>query len=105
MKVRGSLVKSPAKGQDYEFSGREVTLLGACDPDVGARFICMHSLTLCKAYPIQKKSHTVEFLRDHAHLRSRTDEIAQMLRLRHAAKKAFEDYYDVGSSYNINLAW
>ncbi|KAG8807860.1 asparaginyl-tRNA synthetase, partial [Serendipita sp. 399] len=77
--VTGSLVQSLGAGQRLEFQARSVDVVGACDSE---------------AYPIQKKSHTTEYLRENAQFRARTNEIARMLRVRHAAKRAFDDYYE-----------
>ncbi|PVG01478.1 asparaginyl-tRNA synthetase [Serendipita vermifera] len=87
VKATGSLVKSLGKGQEFEFNARRVEVVGACDPEI---------------YPIQKKSHTIEYLREHANFRPRTEEIARMLKLRHVAKRAFEDYFDKHNFIYIN---
>ncbi|KAF7308769.1 Asparaginyl-tRNA synthetase [Mycena kentingensis (nom. inval.)] len=65
--VTGKIVESPGTGQDKELHVEDVQILGPCDQEL---------------YPIQKKSLTAEYLRDHTHIRARTDVIAAMLRLR-----------------------
>ncbi|KAG8776768.1 asparaginyl-tRNA synthetase [Serendipita sp. 405] len=85
--ITGSLVKSPGSGQSLEFQARNVNIVGACDPE---------------EYPIQKKSHTTEYLRENAHFRARTSDISRMLRLRHAAKRAFDDYYELNGFINVH---
>ncbi len=60
LQIKGILVKSPAAGQPVELHAVEVVVLGACDP---AKF------------PLAKKRHTLEHLRDIAHLRSRTNTV------------------------------
>ncbi|CAG8671086.1 3552_t:CDS:10, partial [Acaulospora colombiana] len=81
IKATGSLVRSLGKGQEFEFNARDIEIVGACDPE---------------------KSHTIEYLREHANFRPRTEEIARMLKLRHAAKRAFEDYFDKHNFTYIN---
>ncbi|RXW20565.1 hypothetical protein EST38_g5297 [Candolleomyces aberdarensis] len=72
VRLTGKLVKSPGSGQSHELVVDEkqpdsIVVLGECDPET---------------YPIQKKALTNEYLRDNAHLRARTSQIAAMLRLR-----------------------
>ncbi|KIM21318.1 hypothetical protein M408DRAFT_333518 [Serendipita vermifera MAFF 305830] len=87
VKILGNMVKSQGKGQAVELAAQSIKVLGECDAET---------------YPIQKKTHTTEFLREHAHFRPRTDEIARMLRLRHAVKKGFEEYYDMHGFLNVH---
>lgn len=61
LQIKGILVKSPAAGQSVELHCQEVTVLGACD---------------AKTFPLAKKRHTLEHLRDIAHLRSRTNTVS-----------------------------
>ena len=56
--VKGLLVKSEGSGQSHEIQAHELDVLGEADPE---------------KYPIQPKKHSLEFLRDHAHLRFRTN--------------------------------
>lgn len=60
LQIKGELVKSPAAGQAVELHCMEVKVLGPCNN---------------KAYPLAKKRHTLEHLRDIAHLRSRTNTV------------------------------
>ena len=60
LQIKGVLVKSPAKGQFVELHATEVVVLGSCD---------------AKTFPLAKKRHTLEHLRDIAHLRSRTNTV------------------------------
>jgi len=55
--VVGDVVLSPGKGQAIELRASKITVLGACDPET---------------YPLAKKAHSLEFLRENAHLRPRT---------------------------------
>lgn len=78
--VIGKLVESPAQGQPVELQATEIEVLGTADPLV---------------YPLQKKGHTLEFLREIAHLRPRTNTFGAVLRIRHhmayAVNKFFND--------------
>lgn len=65
--IRGDLVSSPAKGQRCEIQAKELCCLGACPSD----------------YPLQKKRHSFEFLRTIPHLRSRSNTVGAVTRLRH----------------------
>ncbi|EFC43653.1 predicted protein [Naegleria gruberi] len=79
VRITGQLIKSPGKGQTTELANpTEVTVLGACPQDV---------------YPLQKKGHSVEFLREISHLRSRTNTGAAVLRVRNAAMMAIHEYF------------
>ncbi len=77
--VRGKLVESPAAGQAVEIHAEEIELYGAADP-----------LT----YPLQKKGHTLEFLREIAHLRPRTNTFGAVLRIRHAMAYGIHKYFN-----------
>ena len=67
LKVKGDIVESPGKGQKWELMGREVFILGEADPN---------------KYPLQKKRHSDEFLRQIAHLRVRTNKYGAINRIR-----------------------
>ncbi|PIE19447.1 MAG: asparagine--tRNA ligase [Proteobacteria bacterium] len=67
VEVEGVLVDSPGKGQRVELKAARVTVLGASDGD---------------AYPLQKKGHSLEFLRSIAHLRPRTNAFGAVFRIR-----------------------
>ena len=75
--ISGELVDSPGKGQRYELQAREVVLVGDVEDD----------------YPLQKKRHTLEFLRTIAHLRPRTNTIGAVLRVRNAAARAVHEFF------------
>eukprot|EP00614_Pseudopedinella_elastica_P025822 CAMPEP_0172618238 /NCGR_PEP_ID=MMETSP1068-20121228/78043_1 /TAXON_ID=35684 /ORGANISM="Pseudopedinella elastica, Strain CCMP716" /LENGTH=530 /DNA_ID=CAMNT_0013424341 /DNA_START=78 /DNA_END=1670 /DNA_ORIENTATION=- len=82
--VRGVVVESPGKGQKYELSARVVELVGACPDD----------------YPLQKKRHSLEFLRTIAHLRPRTNTIAAVARVRSVLAFATHEFFQgEGFSY------
>ena len=76
--VVGTLVDSPGKGQKYEIHAKSIEIVGESDPDT---------------YPLQKKRHTVEFLRDIAHLRPRTNTFGAMARVRNALAYAIHGFF------------
>ncbi len=77
--ARGTLVQSPASGQPVEIQAKELTVYGTADTE---------------SYPLQKKGHTMEFLREIAHLRPRTNTFGAVLRIRHAMAFAIHKYYN-----------
>ncbi|RDB19575.1 Asparagine--tRNA ligase [Hypsizygus marmoreus] len=93
VRLTGKLVPSPGAGQEKELlvdlgkpgeasEGKakgNLQVLGSCDPE---------------AYPIQKQALSTEYLRDHSHLRARTDHIASMIRLRDALKRNIGTFFD-----------
>jgi asparaginyl-tRNA synthetase len=76
--VQGELVESLGKGQKYEVHAGTLEVLGLADPDV---------------YPLQKKRHTLEFLREIAHLRPRTNTFGAMARVRNATAFAIHRFF------------
>jgi len=80
VEATGSIVPSPAKGQPFEMQAAAVKVVGWVeDPD---------------HYPIQPKPHTLEFLREVAHLRPRTNVIAAATRVRHTVARAIHRFFD-----------
>lgn len=77
IKVKGILVKSEGKEQDIEVKAKDVVLLGDCDED----------------YPMQPKRHTMEFLREQAYLRPRTNIFQAVFRLRSVAASSIHSYF------------
>ncbi|MEN8226646.1 MAG: asparagine--tRNA ligase [Bacteroidota bacterium] len=77
--VLGKLVESMGKGQSVEIQASEISILGDADPEV---------------YPLQKKGHSFEFLREIAHLRFRTNTFGAVFRIRHALAFAIHKYYN-----------
>ena len=75
--VAGQLVQSQGKGQTVELQAAEITLHNAADAD----------------YPLQKKRHSFEFLRDIAHLRPRTNTIGAIARLSNALSHAIHTFF------------
>lgn len=76
--VTGKLVESPAKGQRLEMQAIALTVIGESDAET---------------YPLQKKRHSFEFLRTIAHLRSRTNTLGAVFRVRNAASKAIHEFF------------
>ncbi len=78
--VHGKLVESGGKGQSVEIHANSVTVVGWVEnPDT---------------YPVQPKRHTMEFLRDVAHLRPRTNTFSAMLRVRNTMAQAVHQYFN-----------
>ena len=73
----GLLVESPASGQSVELQCREIKLFGTCPSD----------------YPMQKKGQTFEYMRQHAHLRLRTNTFGCVMRIRHNMATAIHRYF------------
>jgi asparaginyl-tRNA synthetase len=87
LEVEGELVPSPAKGQKFEFKATKVTLLGEADPE---------------QYPLQKKGHSFEFLREIAHLRPRTNSMGAVFRVRSAAAMAVHTFFQKEGFYYVH---
>jgi asparaginyl-tRNA synthetase len=79
IRVAGELVLSPAKGQRYEFQVKRLDLVGEADPE---------------QFPLQKKAHSLEFLREILHLRPRTATFGAVLRVRSAAAFAVHRFFN-----------
>ena len=77
--VTGTLVESQGKGQTVEIQADTIEVYGTADPEV---------------YPLQKKGHSMEFLREIAHLRPRTNYFGCVLRLRHAMAFAIHKFFN-----------
>lgn len=77
--VIGTLVESQGKGQVVEVQAKEIEVYGTADPE---------------SYPLQKKGHSMEFLREIGHLRPRTNYFGCVLRLRHAMAYAIHKYFN-----------
>ena len=77
--VTGKLVQSQGQGQSVEIQAEKIEVLGTADSE---------------SYPLQKKGHTLEFLRDIAHLRPRTNTFGAILRLRHHISFAIHKFFN-----------
>jgi asparaginyl-tRNA synthetase len=86
--IRGELVESQGKGQDREIQASEVKVVGWVDDP--------------ESYPISKKRHTFEYLRDVAHLRPRTNTFGAVSRVRHAIAQAVHNYFDEEGYFWVN---
>ena len=76
--IKGVLVESQGKGRSVEIQVSEIIILGASNPD---------------EYPIQPKKHTMEFLRENAHLRIRTNTFSAVMRIRSILSFAIHQYF------------
>ncbi len=79
IEVTGLLVASAGKGQTVEIQARTLNVLGTADPE---------------AYPLQKKGHTLEFLREKAHLRMRTNTFGAVFRVRSILAYAIHKFFN-----------
>ena len=79
LRVDGRLVASPGAGQGVEVQAEKIEVYGTADPE---------------SYPLQKKGHSLEFLRDIAYLRPRTNTFGAVLRIRHAMAYAIHEYFN-----------
>jgi asparaginyl-tRNA synthetase len=88
VEATGTIVPSPAKGQPFEMQASAVRVIGwVDDPDT---------------YPIQPKPHTLEFLREVAHLRPRTNVIGAASRVRHTLAQAIHRFFDQNDFLWVN---
>jgi asparaginyl-tRNA synthetase len=79
LRVNGLLVESMGKGQSVEIQANEIEVYGEADVET---------------YPLQKKGHSLEFLREIAHLRPRTNTFSAVFRVRHAMAYAIHKYFN-----------
>ena len=88
VEATGFIVPSPAKGQPFEMQATEIKVVGwVDDPDT---------------YPIQPKAHTMEYLREVAHLRSRTNVMGAVTRVRHTIAQAIHRFFDKQGFFWVN---
>ena len=85
--VTGQLVESMGKGQTCEIQAATITLFGTADPET---------------YPLQKKGHTLEFLREKAHLRPRTNTFGAILRVRSTLAFAIHKFFNERGFFYLN---
>jgi asparaginyl-tRNA synthetase len=78
VEIGGTLVESPGKGQRVELQGETLTLFGTADGE---------------SYPLQKKRHSFEYLRTLGHLRSRTNTLGAVFRVRNACAQAIHQFF------------
>ena len=85
--VDGTLVPSQGKGQSVEIQAEEIEIYGTADPE---------------EYPLQKKGHTLEFLREKAHLRMRTNTFGAVFRIRHHLAFAIHKFFNERGFYYLH---
>jgi asparaginyl-tRNA synthetase len=86
VKIKGKLVESMGKNQSVEMQALEVEIVGTTDD----------------SYPLQKKATSLEFLREQAHLRARTNTFGAVFRIRHALAMATHKFFDQRGFYYLN---
>ncbi len=87
LSVNGTLVESPGQGQNVEIQAISIDVYGTAD---------------AATYPLQKKGHTMEFLREIAHLRPRTNTFSAIFRIRHAMSFAIHKYFNDNGFFYIH---
>lgn len=85
--VKGELKESPAKGQSVEILATSITVVGWADPEI---------------YPLQKKRHSFEFLREISHLRPRTNALGAVARVRSQLSYAIHQFFSQKGFYQIH---
>lgn len=83
----GTLESSPGDNQDVELKARAITVHGEAPAD---------------SYPLQKKRHSLEYLREIAHLRARTNTMGAVARVRHAVSYAVHSYFNQKGFYYVH---
>ncbi|MDY4888894.1 MAG: asparagine--tRNA ligase [Sphaerochaetaceae bacterium] len=83
----GTIVESVGVNQDVEISAEKITLVGECPAD---------------SYPLQKKRHTLEYLREISHLRARTNTIGAVARVRSTMAYAVHKFFQENGFYYVN---
>lgn len=87
LSATGKLVASPAKGQPVEVKVDQLEILGDSDPE---------------KFPLQPKKHSMEFLREIAHFRSRTNTFGAIMRIRHAMAFAVHQFFNERGFFYIH---
>lgn len=87
LKIAGTLAKSLGKGQNVEIQVEDIFVHGTADPET---------------YPIQPKKHSLEFLREKAHLRVRTHTFSAVMRVRSALAFAIHSYFRQNGFYYVH---
>ena len=87
LSVTGSLVASQGSGQPVEIQAVEIIVYGTADPET---------------YPLQKKGHSLEFLREIAHLRPRTNTFGAIFRIRHAMAYGIHKFFNDKGFYYLH---
>ncbi len=87
LEIKGLLKKSLGKGQDIEVDVNDIKILGECDVET---------------YPIQPKRHSLEFLRENAHLRVRTNTFSSIMRIRSNISFSIHKFFKDKGFYYVN---
>ena len=87
IRAEGRLVASPGSGQVVDLQASSIGIYGPADPE---------------SYPLQKKGHSLEFLREKAYLRPRTNTFGAILRIRHAMAYAIHKYFNDKGFYYLH---
>ena len=87
LRIEGTLVESQGKGQKSEIKADKIIILGECDMN---------------SYPIQPKKHSLEFLRENAHLRVRTNTFSSIMRVRSNLSFAIHKYFKEKGFFYVN---
>ena len=87
IEIVGELIASQGRGQTVELVAKSFKILGDANPE---------------EYPLQPKKHSLEYLREIAHLRPRTNTFAAVLRVRHAMTFAIHEFFNDQGFYNIH---
>lgn len=87
IEVIGELVESQGRGQSVELVVKSFKIIGDANPD---------------EFPLQPKKHSLEYLREIAHLRPRTNTFAAVLRIRHAMTFAIHEFFNNNGFFNIH---
>ena len=87
LEIKGLLKKSLGKGQDIEVDVNDIKILGECD---------------IETYPIQPKRHSLEFLRENAHLRVRTNTFSSIMRIRSNISFSIHKFFKENGFYYVN---
>ena len=87
LRIEGTLVESQGKGQKSEIKADKIIILGECDMN---------------SYPIQPKKHSLEFLRENAHLRVRTNTFSSIMRVRSNLSFAIHNYFKEKGFFYVN---
>jgi len=87
LSITGTLIESQGSGQKVEIAAQEIEVLGEADADL---------------YPLQPKKHSLEFLREKAHLRFRTNTFSAVFRVRHALSFAIHQFFNDKGFVNLH---
>lgn len=87
LKITGTVIASQGAGQQSELNATRIEILGESDPE---------------KYPLQPKKHSLEFLREIAHLRMRTNTFSAVFRVRHALAYAVHTYFNTKGFFYIH---